>query len=84
MSATKEALIAAGIAAVHVKDAISKEMDKKDPDYVGLVIQERALLEKQKPLFEESGRQWERVFKQLDDRQLKIAKDWLHENIGRI
>ena len=83
ITATKRALIAAGLAAVQVKDAIAKEMDKKDPDYLMLVLKERAILEQQKPLFEEANREWEKVFRQLDDRQLKVAKEWLHENLGR-
>jgi len=83
IAATKRALIAAGLAAVQMKDDIAKEMAKKDPDYVMLVFRQKALLEQQKPLFEEAGREWEKLFKQLDDRQLRVAKGWLHENLGR-
>ena len=83
VAATKRALIAAGLAAVQVKDAIAREMAKKDPDYITLVLTQRDVLERQKPLFEEAGREWEKLFKQLDDRQLRVAKGWLHENLGR-
>ena len=83
VASTKRALIAARLAAVQVKDAIAREMAKKDPDYITLVLTQRDVLEKQKPLFEEAGHEWDRLFKQLDDRQLRIAKEWLHENLGR-
>jgi hypothetical protein len=66
-----------------VKDAISKEMAKKNPDYITLILTQRDVLEQPKPLFEEAGREWEKLFKQLDDRQLRIARAWVKENLGK-
>jgi hypothetical protein len=83
VGATKRALLSAGLAAMQMKQDIARELDKKDPDYMMLVFRQRAVLEQQKPLFEEAGREWDKVFKQLDDRQLKIAKTWLHENLDK-
>jgi hypothetical protein len=84
IDATKRALIAAGIAAVQSKDDISRELARKDPDYTSLVLRQKARIEQQKPYFDEAGREWEKFFKQLDDRQLRIAKAWVHENLGRL
>jgi hypothetical protein len=83
VGATKRALLSAGLAAMQMKDDIKRELDKKDPDYMALVLRQSALLDQQKPLFVEASREWDRVFKQLDDRQLRIAKAWLHDNLDR-
>jgi len=83
IGATKRALLAAGLAAVQVKDAITREMAKKDPDYITLMLTQKDVLEQPKPLFEEAGREWDKLFKQLDDRQLRIARSWVRENLGK-
>ncbi|HEY2629868.1 MAG TPA: hypothetical protein VGI57_12120 [Usitatibacter sp.] len=82
VGATKRALLSAALAAMQMKQDVSRELDKKDPDYYMLAQRQFALVEQQKPLFEESGREWDRVFRQLDDRQLRIAKGWIRENLG--
>ncbi len=82
IDATKHALIEAALAASKAKDDISRELAKDDPDYTVLVRRQNALFEKQKPFFIEAGHQWDVLFKQLDDRQLKIAKGWIRENLG--
>ncbi len=82
IDSTKHALIEAALAASKAKDDISRELAKDDPDYTALVRRQSALFEKQKPLFRDAGREWDALFKQLDERQLKIAKAWIRENIG--
>jgi hypothetical protein len=82
MDATKHALIEAALAASKAKNDISRELAKDDPDYTALVRRQNALFEKQKPLFVDAGHEWDVLFKQLDDRQLKIAKGWIRENLG--
>jgi hypothetical protein len=83
IASTKRALLAAGLAAMQVKDAIAKEMAKKDPDYITLMLTQKDVLEQAKPLVEEAGREWDKLFKQLDDRQLRIARAWVRENLGK-
>jgi hypothetical protein len=82
IDATKRALIEAALAASKAKDDISKELAKDDPDYTALVRRQNALFDKQKPFFVDAGRQWDLLFKQLDERQLRVAKAWIRENLG--
>jgi len=81
IDATKHALIEAALAAAKAKDDISRELAKDEPDYTALVRRQTALFEKQRPLFSSAGHEWDVLFKQLDERQLKIAKGWIRENL---
>jgi hypothetical protein len=81
--ATKRALIGMGLAAAQIKDDVTKELAKDVPDFGALVRHQNEFFERQAPLFRDASREWERLFKQLDERQLKIAKAWVHDNLGR-
>ncbi len=83
IDATKHALIEAALAASKAKDDISRELAKDDPDYGALVRTAGARSSRsRRPFFRDAGREWDALFKQLDERQLKIAKGWIRENLG--
>ena len=83
IAATKRALLGVGLAAVQVKDALAKELAKDYPDFEALVRRQSQVFDETKPLFEDAMREWDRLIKLLDDRQAKIARAWLHDNLGR-
>ena len=82
VAATERALLAVGLAALQMKDALSKELAKNYPDFRALVRKQDELIEQQRPLFREAGRQWEKLYKLLDAKQAKTVQVFLDDNLG--
>jgi len=82
VAATERALLAVGLAALQMKDALSRELAKDLPDFRALVRKQDELIEQQRPLFREAGRQWEKLYKLLDAKQAKTVQAFLDDNLG--
>ncbi|HEX4779279.1 MAG TPA: hypothetical protein VH301_00905 [Usitatibacter sp.] len=84
VGATRRALLAVGIAALQMKDALVQELAKPSPDFYALARKQNQLIDDQRPLFHEAGEQWQRLYRILDPSQVDTVRDFLHENLGRL
>jgi hypothetical protein len=83
VGSTRRALLAVGIAALQLKDRLAAELAKPAPDFRAFARANEDLVEQTKPLFKEAGDEWKKLYAQLDDEQVEIAKSFLRENLGR-
>jgi hypothetical protein len=84
VGATKRALLAVGIAAIQMKDALVQELAKPRPDFGELARKQNQLIDDQRPLFREAGEEWHRLYAILDPGQVEAVRDFLRENLGRL
>jgi len=84
VGATKRALLAVGIAAMQMKDALVQELAKPSPDFRALARKQNELIDDQRPLFREAGEQWQRLYRILDPQQVETVQEFLRENLGRL
>jgi len=84
VGATKRALLAVGLAALQMKDALVQEPAKPSPDFRALARKQNALIDDQRPLFREAGEQWKRLYGILDPSQVETVREFLRENLGRL
>jgi hypothetical protein len=84
VGATKRALLAVGIAAIQMKDALVQELAKPRPDFRELARKQNQLIDDQAPLFREAGEQWHRLYRILDPGQVDTVRDFLRENLGQL
>jgi hypothetical protein len=84
VGATKRALLAVGIAAMQMKDALVEELAKPSPDFRALARRQNQLIDDQRPLFREAGDQWQRLYRILDPSQVDTVREFLRENLGRL
>jgi hypothetical protein len=82
VGATKRALLAVGLSAVEMKQRLAAELMKPSPDFSFLFNDADKVFEQHRPLFEEAGREWKKLYTLLDDRQVKVVKDFLSESLG--
>ena len=84
VGATKRALLAVGLSMMEMKQRFADELMKAQPDFSGLFDGADRVFEQQRPLFEEAGREWKKLYALLDDRQVEIVKEFLLDNLGRL
>jgi hypothetical protein len=83
VGATKRALLAVAASALEMKQRLAEELMKPRPDFSGMFKGADKVFEQHRPLFQEAGREWNKLFKLLDDKQVGIVKDFLRDNLGR-
>jgi len=84
VGATKRALLAVGLSFMEVKQRLAEELMKPRPDFSRLADSYDRIIEQHRPLFREAGVEWKKLYALLDDEQVEIVKDFLHENLGRL
>jgi hypothetical protein len=84
VGATKRALLAVAASALEMKQRLAEELMKPRPDFSGFFRGADKVFEQQRPLFEEAGREWKKLFKKLDDKQVEVVKEFLRENLGEL
>lgn len=84
VGATRRALLAVGIAAMQMKDALVQELTKPSPDFRALARKQNQLIDDQRPLFREAAEQWRRLYRILDPSQVETVREFLRENLGRL
>ena len=84
VGATKRALLAVGLSFMEVKQRLAEELMKPRPDFSRLADSYDRIIEQHRPLFREAGAEWKKLYAILDDEQVDIVKDFLHENLGRL
>lgn len=84
VGATKRALLAVAASAMEMKQRLAEELMKPRPDFSDFFRGADKVFEMHRPLFKEAGREWNKLFKLLDDRQVEIVKEFLRENLGRV
>ncbi len=84
VGATKRALLAVAASALDMKQRLAEELMKPRPDFSHFFQGADKLFEQHRPLFKEAGQEWKKLFAQLDDKQARILKDFLRDNLGRV
>ena len=84
VGATKRALLAVAASALEMKRRLAEELMKDRPDFGSFFRGADKVFEMQRPLFKEAGREWNKLFKLLDDKQVETVKDFLRENLGNV
>ena len=84
VGATKRALLAVGLSMMDMKQRLAEELMKPDPDFSRMFEGADRVFEQQRPLFEEAGREWKKLYALLDDRQVEVVKKFLLDNLGQL
>lgn len=84
VGATKRALLAVGLSAMEMKQRLAEELMKPKPDFSGLFDGAERVFDQHRPLFEEAGREWKKLYALLDDRQVEVVKRFLLDNLGAL
>jgi hypothetical protein len=82
--ATKRALLMVGLTAVQVKDRLTAELLKDNPDFLAFVRDQQVILEQSRPQLKEAGEEWRKLYAILDHEQVEIAKAFVRENFDRL
>ena len=84
VGATKRALLAVGLSVMEMKQRLAEELAKPNPDFSVLFDGADRAFEQQRPLLEEAGREWKKLYAFLDDKQVEVVKQFLLDNLGQI
>lgn len=84
VGATQRALLAVGMTLVQFKDRLAQELLKPRPDMRSFFEAQEALIEQAKPLFREAREEWLRLYAQLDDEQVEVARAFVERELGRL
>jgi hypothetical protein len=84
VGATKRALLAVGLSVMEMKQRLAEELAKPNPDFSVLFDGADRAFEQQRPLLEEAGREWKKLYALLDDKQVEVAKQFLLDNLGQL
>ena len=82
VAASQRALMAAALAGLQVKERLNAELNKPLPDLNVLFRMHEEVLEMAGAPFREAAREWERLFRLLDRRQVESAKRFLQDQFG--
>jgi len=84
VGATKRALLAVGLSVMEMKQRLAEELAKPNPDFSVLFDGADRAFEQQRPLLEEAGRDWKKLYALLDDKQVEVVKQFLLDSLGQI
>lgn len=84
VTATQRALLAVAASALEFKQRLDRELEKPRPDFGIFFDAQQDLIERNRPLFEEAAREWQRLYALLDDKQVEVVKAFLRENLGNL
>jgi len=73
VGATKRALLAVGLSVMEMKQRLAEELMKPNPDFSVLFEGADRAFEQQRPLLEEAGREWKKLYAFLDDKQVEVV-----------
>jgi hypothetical protein len=84
VGATKRALLAVGLSVMDMKQRLAQELMKPNPDFGFVFDNADKVFEQNRPLFEEAGREWHKLYAQLDQKQVDVVKQFLLDNLGQL
>jgi hypothetical protein len=82
VEASQRALMSVALAGLQVKERLSQEMAKPQPDLNILYRIHEDVMFIAAPNFRDAKDEWERLYRLLDKRQVDAAKRFLHEQLG--
>ena len=82
VEASQRALMSVALAGLQVKERLSREMSKSQPDLNILYRIHEDVMFLAAPNFRDAKDEWERLYRLLDRRQIDAAKRFLHEQLG--
>ena len=84
VGATKRALLAVGLSAMEMKQRLAQEFMKANPDFSFLFNDADKVFDQHRPLYEEAGREWKKLYAELDSKQVQTVKQFLLDNLGQL
>ena len=84
VGATKRALLAVSLSLMEMKQRLAEELMKPNPDFSVLFDGADRVFDQQRPLFEEAGREWKKLYALLDDKQVEVVKQFLLDSLGQL
>jgi hypothetical protein len=84
VGATKRALLAVGLTVMEMKQRLAEELLKPSPDFSRMLDGVDRAFEMHAPLFKEAGREWKKLYAQLDPKQVETVKRFLLDNLGEL
>lgn len=84
VAATQRALLAVAMSAMEFKERLDRELSKPRPDFGVFFDAQTDLIDRNRPLFEEAAREWQRLYALLDPEQVEIVKTYLHQELGNL
>ena len=82
VEASQRALMSAALAGLQVKERVSRELSKPQPDLNILYRIHEDVMFIAAPSFRDAKDEWERLYRLLDRRQLEAARRFLHQELG--
>ena len=83
VGATKRALLAVSLSLIEMKQKLAEELMKPSPDFSRLFDNADKVFEMHHPLFREAGREWKKLYSELDPEQIATVKRFLLDNLGQ-
>ena len=84
VGATQRALLAVAVSAMKVKQRLDEELNKPWPNLGVFYELHEEIVEQNRPLFEQAGQEWKKLYALLDPEQVDIARQFLRDNLGRL
>ena len=78
-TALKRSLIASASTLMELKSQLGDELSKSVPDFRALWDRQRKAYELNEPIYRETLEEWSRLYAQLEDKQVIVAKRFLRE-----
>ena len=78
-TALKRSLIASASTLMELKSQLGDELSKSEPDFRALWDRQRKAYELNEPIYRETLEEWSKLYAQLEDKQVIVAKRFLRD-----
>ncbi|HSN20604.1 MAG TPA: hypothetical protein VLS49_08000 [Usitatibacter sp.] len=84
VGATQRALLSLALGGLELKERIAMELEKPHPDLGEIARAQERIVDQSRPLFREARREWEKLYAMLDPQQVRMAREYVEEKLGRL
>jgi hypothetical protein len=82
VAATQRALLNVALTGMELKDKLTIEFSKPRPDLNAIYAANVAMVEQNRPLFNQARIEWQRLYALLDENQVVIARNYVDEKLA--
>lgn len=82
VAATQSALLNVALTGFELKEKLAYEFSKPRPDLNAIYAANVAMVEQNRPLFNQARIEWQRLYALLDDNQVVIAKAYVEDKLA--
>lgn len=84
VAATQRALLNVALTGMELKEKLTVEFSKPRPDLNAIYAANVAMVEQNRPLFNQARIEWQRLYALMDDNQVEIAKAYVDETLAGV